>query len=82
MGVVSACGHRTLVRPLPAEDSMTRGSALPEDGAHSHVYGREFADGATFVHLAGAAAGDLDGPWEFWAGASASWPGPRWRWPG
>ncbi|MDP4505024.1 phospholipase A2 [Nonomuraea turcica] len=60
------------VRQMPVSDSMTWGSALMEDGGYSYIYGSEYADGAKFVHLARAKAGDLGGPWEFWTGSGWS----------
>ncbi|WP_283135947.1 phospholipase A2 [Rhizohabitans arisaemae] len=62
----------TSVRSLPVSASMSWGSALMEDGAHTYIYGSEYAGGAKFVHLARAGAGDLGGPWEFWTGSGWS----------
>ncbi|WP_327581836.1 DUF4185 domain-containing protein [Nonomuraea sp. NBC_00507] len=62
----------TSVRQMPVSDSMTWGSALLEDGGYSYIYGSEYAEGAKFVHLARAKAGDLGGPWEFWTGSGWS----------
>ncbi|MFI6604214.1 phospholipase A2 [Nonomuraea sp. NPDC050536] len=62
----------TSVRDLPTSGKIGWGSALMEDGAQTYIYGSEYADGVKFVHVARAAQGALDGPWEYWTGSDWS----------
>ena len=61
------------VTDLPLDSGVIWGSAITPDGAHTYVYGTSSAPGRMkFAHVARAAAGALDGPWEFWTGSAWS----------